>query len=416
MDKYSHYFYDYFEKAGSSKDWATLLNMLALLSILFLAIYLIDKIIGSLLISISKKVAKTSKSSFDDFLIEHKSPNLIAHIIPLIISLQFLDIVFVDFEKTKTFVETLLDIYTVFLCVFIIRSFARAFSSYIKSKPKYKGKPIDSFIQVVMILIWLIAAALCFVLLTNSSVAKFFTSLGVASSVILLIFKNSILGFVASLQISANDSVRIGDWVSMPKYNADGDVIGINLTNIQIQNFDKTISNIPTYVLMTDAFTNWRGMQESGGRRIKRSVIIKTNSVHFLKQDEIEELKKIHLLEDYLGNRQTDVNAFNNSKAIDKSILINGRNLTNLGIFRKYIQLFVESHSAINKDMTIMTRQLAPTSEGIPIEIYAFSKDQRWQNYEYIMSDIFDHVLASVTYFNLEVFELISSTENLPKQ
>jgi miniconductance mechanosensitive channel len=224
-----------------------------------------------------------------------------------------------------------------------------------------------------------------------------------------LVFKDTILGFVASIQVSINDMVRIGDWITFEKYGADGDVIEINLSTVKVQNFDKTITTIPTYALISDSFKNWRGMTTSGGRRIKRSIIIKTNSIHYLPKDKVEKLKNIQLISNYLENRQNDIETFNKENNIDKSLLINGRNLTNFGVFRKYLQSYIENHSAINKDMTIMTRQLAPTSQGIPLEIYAFSNDKRWENYEYIMSDIFDHTLAAVPYFDLEIFELPSS-------
>ena len=203
--------------------------------------------------------------------------------------------------------------------------------------------------------------------------------------------------------------VRIGDWITFEKYGADGEVTEINLATVKVQNWDMTITTIPTYALISDSFKNWRGMQNSGGRRIKRAIIIDINSIKHINDDTIEKLKKIHLITDYLQNKQNEINTFNTEKNINKSLLLNGRNLTNIGVFRKYIETYIENHSAINKDMFLMTRQLEPTTQGLPIEIYAFSSDKRWQNYEYIMADIFDHILASVSYFDLEVFELPSS-------
>ena len=221
----------------------------------------------------------------------------------------------------------------------------------------------------------------------------------------MLIFKDTILGFVASIQIAINDTLRIGDWITMEKYGADGDVIEINLSTVQVQNFDMTITSIPTYALISDSFKNWRGMTSSGGRRIKRSILIKAKSIHYLSDESVEKLKSIQIISSYLEQRKKDIDSFNTTHHIDKSLLINGRNLTNLGVFRKYMQTYIENHSGINKDMFIMVRQLAPTAQGLPLEIYAFSSDKRWENYEYIMSDIFDHALASVPYFELEVFE-----------
>ena len=223
-----------------------------------------------------------------------------------------------------------------------------------------------------------------------------------------MIFKDTILGFVTSIQVSINDSVRIGDWITMDKYGADGDVVEINLATVQVQNFDMTITHIPTFALLSDSFKNWRGMQLSGGRRIKRSILIKIKSVHYLTDASVEKLKNIQLITTYLNAKQKELHALNRKLGADKSLLINGTNLTNIGVFRKYLQTYIENHSGINKDMFIMVRQLAPTPQGLPLEIYAFSSDKRWANYEYIMSDIFDHAIAAVSYFDLELYELNS--------
>ena len=306
----------------------------------------------------------------------------------------------------------ILKVYGILLTIWIIRSVLKTFESYFKTLPRLKDKPIDSYIQVAMLFIWIIGVASILAILINLSFIKFFTTLGAASAVLLLIFKDTILGFVASIQVAINDTVRIGDWITMEKYGADGDVIEINLSTVQVQNFDMTITNIPTYALISDSFKNWRGMQASGGRRIKRSILLKGKSVSYLTDEQIERFKKIQLITEYLNQRQNDILKSNEERGADKSVLINGRNLTNLGVFRKYLQSYIEGHSAINKDMFIMVRQLAPTPQGLPLEIYCFSSDKRWQNYEYIMSDIFDHALAAVPYFDLELFELTTGIIN----
>jgi miniconductance mechanosensitive channel len=220
------------------------------------------------------------------------------------------------------------------------------------------------------------------------------------------------LGFVASIQVSINNMVNIGDWITFEKYGADGDVIEINLATVKVQNFDKTITTIPTYALISDSFKNWQGMVNSTGRRIKRSLKIKLNSVHYITKDQVDKLTNIQLISNYIKKRQSDIDTYNTNNNIDKSLLINGRNLTNLGVFRKYIETYIEHHPAINKEMMIMVRQLEPTTQGIPLEIYTFSSDKRWENYEYIMADIFDHVIAAVPYFDLEIFELPNSSNS----
>tara|TARA_A100001011_G_scaffold65799_1_gene66852 strand:+ start:491 stop:1243 length:753 start_codon:yes stop_codon:yes gene_type:complete len=245
-------------------------------------------------------------------------------------------------------------------------------------------------------------------LLTGKEVGVFLTTLGALSAVILLIFKDTILGFVASIQITINDTVRLGDWVTMNDVGADGDVISISLSSVKIQNFDKTITTVPTYKLISDSFTNWRGMSESDGRRIKRSILIKADSIKFMSENEINSLREIEILKTFINNREKEINDFNKKKSSNKSQLINGRNFTNLGLFRHYINNYLNQHPKINKDMTIMCRQLTPTPTGVPLEIYAFITDKVWVNYEAIVSDIFDHLLASISSFDLKNFEYYS--------
>ena len=199
--------------------------------------------------------------------------------------------------------------------------------------------------------------------------------------------------------------VRIGDWITMEKFGADGDVIEINLATVKVRNFDNTTTTIPTYSLISDSFKNWRGMLNSDGRRIRRHILIKNKSVRFIDNNEIEKFKGFHLIENYISHRQKDIDSYNKKNAVDKSVIVNGRNLTNLGLFRKYAEEYIKNHSAINQDMLLMVRHLQPTEKGIPIEIYCFSKDKQWENYEHIMADIFDHLIASVVYFDLEIFE-----------
>ena len=261
-----------------------------------------------------------------------------------------------------------------------------------------------------MIFAWLAGFMSAIAIITGIPFFTFLTGLGAASAVIILVFRDTIMGFVASIQVSINDMVRIGDWITFEKYGADGDVIEINLATVKVQNFDKTITTIPTYALISDSFKNWRGMMNSDGRRIKRAINIKLSGISYLTNDEVTKLKDIQLIKAYLETRSTDIEKYNNEVGANKNLAINGRNLTNIGVFRKYIQTYIEKHSAINKDMTIMVRQLAPTSQGLPIEIYAFSNDKRWVNYEYIMADVFDHALAALPYFNLEVFEFPSGS------
>ncbi|MDP5157181.1 MAG: mechanosensitive ion channel family protein [Flaviramulus sp.] len=408
MTNYKHLIYDYLVSHSVTEVVAKYLNMLALLIVLILVIAIVDFTIRKLIRSTFTQFAIKSKTNFDDLLITNRVPRNIAHIIPLLIALEFTPLVFADFPNSDIVIEKVLQVFALILTLWIVRSLLNTLRDYFKTLPRLKDKPIDSYIQVFMIFAWVAGFLSAIAIITNIPFMRFLTGMGAISAVVILVFKDTILGFVASIQVSINDMVQIGDWITFEKYGADGDVIEINLATVKVQNFDKTITTIPTYALISDSFKNWRGMTDSNGRRIKRALYIKQNGIKYLTESDVEKLKKIQLITSYLNNRQNDIKSYNTENTIDKTILINGRNLTNIGVFRKYIDSYLKNHSAINKDMMIMARQLAPTTQGIPLEIYAFSSDKRWENYEYIVSDIFDHLLASLPYFELEVFELPS--------
>ena len=408
MSGLKHKLYDYLILSGFTENSAKYLNMLALLIALLIAVFIIDYVTRKILVKTFAQFASVSKSNFDDLLVANKVPRNIAHIIPLLVAIRFVPEVFGDFPTFEDVFERGLEVFAIILILWIVRSSLNALKDYLKTLPRFKDKPIDSYIQVFMIFSWLGGIMSAIAILTGIEFIKFVTGLGAISAVIILVFKDTIMGFVASIQVSINDMVRIGDWITFEKYGADGDVIEINLATVKVQNFDKTITTIPTYALISDSFKNWRGMTNSEGRRIKRALYIKQTGVKYLTDADVEKLKEIHLITSYLEGRQEDIKTYNNANNVDKNLLLNGRNLSNLGVFRKYIDTYLKQHSAVNKDMMIMARQLAPTTQGIPLEIYAFSSDKRWENYEYIMSDIFDHLIAALPYFDLEIFELPS--------
>ena len=403
---------DYLLSFGLSKQVSEYLNMLIFLIGLLVVILIIDLIIRKILISAFTQFASRSKTNFDDLIISNKVPRNIAHIVPLLIALEFTPDVFSDFKNFEDNIDKGLKVFAIILTLWVARSLLYTLKDFLKTLPRLKDKPIDSYIQVFMIFAWFAGIMSAIAIITSIPFFKFVTGMGAISAVIILVFKDTILGFVASIQVSINDMVRIGDWITFQKYGADGDVIEINLATVKVQNFDKTITTIPTYALISDSFKNWRGMTNSQGRRIKRALYIKQSGVKYLTDLEIEKLKGIQILTSYLTSEQAEIKAYNTTNNIDKTWLLNGRNLTNLGVFRKYIDGFLNKHSAINKDMMIMARQLSPTPQGIPLEIYAFSSDKRWANYEYIISDIFDHLIAALPYFDLEVFENITQINN----
>ncbi|MBD0776441.1 mechanosensitive ion channel [Maribacter sp. ANRC-HE7] len=405
----SHWIFDFLVDRGFSDSWAETINMLILLLIVLIVLFVFDYFLRKVIVGIFNRLSLLSKSKFDDLLVKNKVPRNIAHIIPVVVAYKAIPEIFRDFPNAEIFFSKTIEVFGIVLFLWVVRSLLNTFKDFLKSLASLRDKPIDSYIQVFMIFAWSIGLFYAFSIISGIELWKFLTALGTASAVIILVFKDTILGFVASIQVSINDMVRIGDWITFEKYGADGDVIEITLATVKVQNFDKTITTIPTYALISDSFKNWRGMDDSGGRRIKRALIIKQESIKFLTKESVEALKKIELIRNYLETRGKAINTFNSENEIDKSLLINGKNLTNVGVFRKYIDTYINAHSGINKDMTIMVRHLEPTPQGLPIEVYAFSSDKRWANYEYIMADIFDHLLAAIPYFELEGFELPSS-------
>ena len=411
IEKIFTFLYPIFRKWGLGYSTASYLSLVLNIIVLIVLSYVIYVIFRLILVTIMAVIAQKTKTKFDDLLVTNKTAKYIAHLIPLLFIYKSVPIILQRFEYWEGFFGKLVGIYIIILVLWIIRTIFNALRDYLKLKPRYSDKPIDSFIQVIMIMLWVIGITLIISKLFEIDKKELLTILGAVSAGILLIFRDTILGFVSSVQVSINDMVRIGDWITMDKFGADGDVIEINLATVKVRNFDNTTTTIPTYSLSSDSFQNWRGMLNSDGRRIKRHILIKTSSIRFLEEAELNDLKKIHLISDYIDTRKLEIDKYNFSNKIDKSIAINGRNLTNLGLFRKYITEYLSNYPGLNKDMLMLCRQLQSTSHGVPLEVYAFSHDKRFENYEYIMSDIFDHIIASVGYFDLEIFETASEND-----
>jgi miniconductance mechanosensitive channel len=376
-----------------------------ILAVLAYIIYLVFRFILVRAIIIT---ARRTKTKFDDLLVSNKTAKYIAHLIPLLFIYKCVPIILQNFVYWEAVFGKLVGIYIVLLSLWIIKTIFNALRDYLKQDHKYSDKPIDSYIQIIMIVLWVFAFVFVVSKMFEINTGTMLGAFGAISAIIILIFRDTILGFVASVQVSLNDMVRIGDWITFDKFGADGDVIEINLATVKVRNFDNTTTTIPTYSLISDSFRNWRGMLNSDGRRIKRHILIKANTIRFLGEEELKELKKIQLVSGYIENRQSEIEKFNKTRQIDKSILINGRNMTNFGLFRKYITQYLSQYPGLNKDMILLCRQLQPTPQGVPLEIYTFSNDKRFENYEYIMADIFDHIFASISYFDLEIYEMPS--------
>ena len=397
-----------YTKLGMGEGFSELMEVFTFILIIFSLTILTWFISRRILRSFFYKVSKNTKSKFDDFLLKNKVPSIIACFPPILLLFFSLDDILSKHPTSLEFVQILLEVFGTLITIIFVKRLLNSIKDYLKTLSNFRDKPIDSYIQVIMIFIWFFGIMVIFSIISGKDVGTFLATLGALSAVILLIFKDTILGFVASIQVTVNDIVRIGDWITMKSYHADGDVIEINLSTVKVQNFDKTITSIPTYKLVSDSFINWRGMSESGGRRIKRSILIKVSSIKFLNDEKLTKLKEIERISSYITQRKEDIEKDNKDKGVNKKLLLNGRNMTNIGLFRRYALAYLKDHPQISQDLTVMVRQLAPSPEGVPLEIYVFVKDKVWVNYEKIMSDIFDHLLAAIPTFDLECFEYTS--------
>lgn len=407
----SKYSYDQLLKWGVSERWAEYVNALVLFLIASVAVYIVYFIVRKIFRLILGAFSKKGNRPFLAGLFRHRLAHFLALFAPVGLIKVAIPIVFEDFSSIRKFLDSALSIYVVFLLVWIILVILRVIAEGLKSNDKLGQRPIESYIQVVKIILYLFAGIVIFSRLTGKTPAAFFGILGAASAVLLLMFKDTIMGFVASIQVTTNDMVRIGDWIEMPNQNADGDVLDISLTTVKVQNWDKTITTIPTYMLIANPFINWRGMQEYGGRRIKRSIYIKQTSIQYVSKEKLSKFFKIEGIEQTLKERQKEIDEHNLQLNINKEIPLNGRNMTNAGIFRLYAQWYIKSHPGIHKDRPILVRQLAPSEKGLPFEIYAFANQTSMVDYEPIMADIFDHLLAAVPYFDLEIAENITGLD-----
>lgn len=404
------------ESWGIPESSVNLINLLLQLSIVILFIWVFQWVTQKLITLILKQTNKVEKFKISGFLIETKFPRYLALTAPLSWIRNSIPIVFEYYPGVITFISKATDLFIVWMLYWLVNSILKAFAKQLKTSSQYKDKPIDSYFQVIRILLVILAIGSTFTVLSGKELSTFFTAMGAASAIMMLVFKDTILGFVASIQVTTNDMVRIGDWITMPKYNADGNVMQITLTTVKVINFDKTISTIPTYALISDSFQNWRGMIESGGRRIKRPIAFKQSSFKFVSPKNLKYYKKIQSISQYIDERQALINKHNQDIGADTSITINGRNLTNIGLFRKYAEMYLKSHPDINKNMSIMVRHLAPTEKGLPLEIYCFTNTTVWLEYEGIMADIFDHLISAAKYFDLEVFEDLTNEPNLSEE
>ena len=372
-----------------------------LITLILIFAYIANIIVKRILLRIVALFVKQSKTKWDDVLLEHKFFSRLAHVAPALIFYFSAPLL----PEIASIIDRLAVAYILFATLLVIFSFLDSLVSIYQSYEVSKQRPLKGYSQLVKILVTLTLVIVIISTLMGKSPMLLLGGLGAMTAVLLLIFKDSILGLVASVQISTNNMIQLGDWIEMPKYGADGDVIDISLHTIKVQNWDKTITMIPSYAMISDSFRNWRGMAESGGRRIMRSIHIDMTSIRFLKEEDIQKFDKFQILQPYIKQKVSELAEYNKKNNVDDSSYINGRRLTNIGTFRAYISAYLKKNPNIHPDMTFLVRQLPPSELGLPIQLYVFSNDQNWVRYEAIQSDIMDHLLAVVPLFDLRVYQ-----------
>ncbi|WP_197467930.1 mechanosensitive ion channel family protein [Clostridium sp. Marseille-P299] len=349
----------------------------------------------------NNKNPKNQKISWLNHMLDNKVFHRLAYLIsPLIVSF------FVEyFPSYKALVNRGIQVYVVLVMILIVDAVLSAIDDIYVNYEISKTKPMKGIIQVTKIVVFIIGGIISMAALIGESPVIILGGISALTAVFMLVFQNTILGFVAGIQLTSNDMIRIGDWIEVPKYDANGTVIELSLLTVKVQNFDYTITSIPANILTSDSFKNWRGMQDCGGRRIMRAINIDVNSIRFCTDEMLEHFKKIEYIKDYITTKQAEIIEYNRNKQLDMTELSNGRRLTNIGVFRVYVTNYLRNHPGLRKDMTLMVRQLSPTSEGLPLEIYAFSNGTVWADYENIQSDIFDHLFAVVKEFGLQIYQ-----------
>ncbi|MFH1374836.1 MAG: mechanosensitive ion channel family protein [bacterium] len=346
-------------------------------------------------------VVRKSRTRWDDALLEHHVFTRLSHLAPVLVIYSAASL----FPPAESLILRFSMVYMLLVGLLVFNAFLKTVLAIYRTFDVSRQRPIKGYVQIVQIVVFVFVGIIAVSQVMGQKPWLLLSGMGAMTAILLLVFKDSILGLVASIQLTSNDMVRIGDWIEMPKYGADGDVVDVTLHTVKVQNWDKTITTIPAYSLISDSFKNWRGMAESGGRRIKRAIHIDLASIKFCTSEMLGRFEKFQLITDYIRTRKAEISEYNREHQVDTSELINGRNLTNVGIFRAYLVAYLRHHPKIHQDLTFLIRHLPPGEQGLPIEIYVFSNDQEWVSYEAIQADIFDHIMAVVPMFDLRLFQ-----------
>ncbi|MEA2031100.1 MAG: mechanosensitive ion channel family protein [candidate division Zixibacteria bacterium] len=404
-------FADWLTETGLDSWLAGYLSWLGIaLGVIVLA-WVSNYVAKKIVLAFVNRIIRKTQTKWDDILLEHKVFLRLSHIAPAVI-FYFLAYLF---PPIQNIIQHLATAYMILAGLLAFNAFLSAVIDIYRTFEMSKSRPIKGYVQIVKVLAIISLSIVMLATIMNIKVWPILSGMGAMTAILLLVFKDSILGLVASIQLSSNDMVRIGDWIEMPNHGADGDVFDISLNTVKVQNWDMTISTIPAYSLISESFINWRGMSESGGRRIKRSIKLDMTSIKFCTSEMLDKFEKFQLISGYIRSRRKEITEYNKEHNVDTLVSVNGRNITNVGTFRAYIIAYLHNHPKIHNDMTFLVRQLNPSEHGLPIEIYVFSNDQAWANYEAIQSDIFDHLLAVIPEFDLRVYQFPTGSDFLKK-
>ena len=397
---------NFLQEIGISVEWAdkvdAALTFLLVVSSIFFIQFISKRVIGTLLERVEPKIRS---ARVREIIFQKRVLSYLLNLIAPILLLVTIPITFDVENRTISLLLRLSEAYIWLVIARFLSLFMTAIYDFYSTKEELRDRPLKGLLQTAQTILYILIGIYIVSILIDKSAVKLLTGLGASAAILMLIFQDSILGVVSGIQLSANNMLKVGDWITVPKYGADGDVIEVTLNTVKVQNFDKTITTLPPYALMKDSFQNWRGMQEAGGRRVKRSINIDMSSVSFCTPEMLKKFKKIHLLEKYIEETETDIDSFNKKYDIDNNVLVNGRRQTNLGVFRNYVLNYLQMLPMVNKDYACMVRHLQPTEKGIPVELYFFTNTVVWAEYEKIQADVFDHLLAVIPEFGLRVFQ-----------
>ena len=404
MEKITGIIKEILQSWGFNESWTDDLTSTIILVIILAIAFLGDAICKHVILTTVTRLVKKTKATWDDVVFDRKVMIYLSHLVAPIILYILLPLA-ISNAGLLTFILRICMIYIIAVFLKFISALLSALYHVYSEREQFRDRPLKGLLQTVQVILFFIGGIIIVSILIDKSPMVLLTGLGASAAVLMLVFKDSIMGFVSGIQLSVNNMLKVGDWIEMPKYGADGTVIEVTLNTVKVRNWDNTITTIPPYALVSDSFQNWRGMQESGGRRIKRSIRIDMNSVKFCTPEMLAKYRKIRLLKDYIEETEKVVEEYNKEHGIDNSVLVNGRRQTNLGVFRAYLTNYLRSLPAVNQDLTCMVRQLQPTEQGIPLELYFFSSIKAWIPYEGVQADVFDHVLAIIPEFDLHVFQ-----------